>query len=385
MKKIQMVDLKGQYAAIKDVVDSSIQEIIDNTTFVNGPKVHEFQKNLENYLGVKHVIPCANGTDALQIAMMGLGLEQGDEVITADFTFAATVEVIALLKLTPVLVDVDPETFNIDINAVKKAITPKTKAIVPVHLFGQCANMEVLMDLAKQHNLYIIEDNAQGIGADYTYSDGTKAKSGTIGHVASTSFFPSKNLGCYGDGGAIFTNDDNLAHTIRGIVNHGMYERYHHDVVGVNSRLDSIQAAVLDAKLPKLDSYNNARRNAARKYNAAFKDIKNIITPKTVNGCEGICDTCNCHVFHQYTLKVKNVDRDALVKHLNDNGIPCGVYYPIPLHAQKAYRDTRYNEADFTVTNQLIKEVISLPMHTELEDDQIDFITKTIKDFIANN
>lgn len=380
-----MVDLKGQYAAIKDVVDSSIQEIIDNTTFVNGPKVHEFQKNLENYLGVKHVIPCANGTDALQIAMMGLGLEQGDEVITADFTFAATVEVIALLKLTPVLVDVDPETFNIDINAVKKAITPKTKAIVPVHLFGQCANMEVLMDLAKQHNLYIIEDNAQGIGADYTYSDGTKAKSGTIGHVASTSFFPSKNLGCYGDGGAIFTNDDNLAHTIRGIVNHGMYERYHHDVVGVNSRLDSIQAAVLDAKLPKLDSYNNARRNAARKYNAAFKDIKNIITPKTVNGCEGICDTCNCHVFHQYTLKVKNVDRDALVKHLNDNGIPCGVYYPIPLHAQKAYRDTRYNEADFTVTNQLIKEVISLPMHTELEDDQIDFITKTIKDFIANN
>ena len=380
-----MVDLKGQYAAIKDVVDSSIQEIIDNTTFVNGPKVHEFQKNLENYLGVKHVIPCANGTDALQIAMMGLGLEQGDEVITADFTFAATVEVIALLKLTPVLVDVDPETFNIDIEAVKKAITPKTKAIVPVHLFGQCANMEALMDLAKQHNLYVIEDNAQGIGADYTYADGTKAKSGTIGHVASTSFFPSKNLGCYGDGGAIFTNDDDLAHTIRGIVNHGMYERYHHDVVGVNSRLDSIQAAVLDAKLPKLDSYNNARRNAARKYNAAFKDVKNIITPKTVNGCEGICDTCNCHVFHQYTLKVKNVDRDALVKHLNENGIPCGVYYPIPLHAQKAYRDTRYNEADFKVTNQLIKEVISLPMHTELEDDQIDFITKTVKDFIANN
>ena len=380
-----MVDLKGQYAAIKNVVDSSIQEIIDNTTFVNGPKVHEFQKNLENYLGVKHVIPCANGTDALQIAMMGLGLEQGDEVITADFTFAATVEVIALLKLTPVLVDVDPETFNIDIEAVKKAITPKTKAIVPVHLFGQCANMEALMDLAKQHNLFIIEDNAQGIGADYTYADGTKAKSGTIGHVASTSFFPSKNLGCYGDGGAIFTNDDDLAHTIRGIVNHGMYERYHHDVVGVNSRLDSIQAAVLDAKLPKLDSYNNARRNAARKYNAAFKDVKNIITPKTVNGCEGICDTCNCHVFHQYTLKVKNVDRDALVKHLNDNGIPCGVYYPIPLHAQKAYRDTRYNEADFKVTNQLIKEVISLPMHTELEDDQIDFITKTVKDFIANN
>ncbi|RAJ14654.1 dTDP-4-amino-4,6-dideoxygalactose transaminase [Olleya aquimaris] len=380
-----MVDLKGQYAAIKNEVDASIQEIIDNTSFVNGPKVHEFQKNLENYLGVKHVIPCANGTDALQIAMMGLGLEQGDEVITADFTFAATVEVIALLKLTPVLVDVDPETFNIDIDAVKKAITPKTKAIVPVHLFGQCANMEALMQLAKEHNLYVIEDNAQGIGANYTYSDGTKVKSGTIGHVASTSFFPSKNLGCYGDGGAIFTNDDDLAHTIRGIVNHGMYVRYHHDVVGVNSRLDSIQAAVLDAKLPKLDSYNNARRNAARQYNAAFKGIEKVTTPKTVNGCDGICDTCDCHVFHQYTLKVEHVDRDALVKHLNDNGIPCGVYYPIPLHAQKAYQDSRYNEADFTVTNQLVKQVISLPMHTELDDDQIKFITKTVKDFIANN
>ncbi|WGD35385.1 DegT/DnrJ/EryC1/StrS family aminotransferase [Olleya sp. YS] len=385
MKKIQMVDLKGQYAAIKNVVDASIQEIIDNTSFVNGPKVHEFQKNLENYLGVKHVIPCANGTDALQIAMMGLGLEQGDEVITADFTFAATVEVIALLKLTPVLVDVDPETFNIDLDAVKKAITQKTKAIVPVHLFGQCANMEALMQIAKEHNLYIIEDNAQGIGANYTYSDGKKAKSGTIGHVASTSFFPSKNLGCYGDGGAIFTNDDDLAHTIRGIVNHGMYQRYHHDVVGVNSRLDSIQAAVLDAKLPKLDSYNNARRNAARQYNAAFKGIEKITTPKTVNGCDSICDTCDCHVFHQYTLKVENVDRDALVKHLNDNGIPCGVYYPIPLHAQKAYQDARYNEADFTVTNQLVKQVISLPMHTELDDEQINFITKTVKDFIANN
>lgn len=385
MKKIQMVDLKGQYADIKNEVDTSIQEIIDNTSFVNGPKVHQFQKNLEDYLGVKHVIPCANGTDALQIAMMGLGLEQGDEVITVDFTFAATVEVIALLKLTPVLVDVDPETFNIDIDAVKKAITPKTKAIVPVHLFGQCANMEALMQIAKAHNLYVIEDNAQGIGANYTYPDGTKVKSGTIGHVGSTSFFPSKNLGCYGDGGAIFTNNDDLAHTIRGIVNHGMYKRYHHDVVGVNSRLDSIQAAVLDAKLPKLDSYNNARRNSARQYNAAFKGIQKITTPKTVNGCEDICDTCDCHVFHQYTLKVEGVDRDALVKHLNDKEIPCGVYYPIPLHSQKAYKDSRYNEADFTVTNQLVKQVISLPMHTELEDDQIQFITKTVKDFIANN
>ena len=380
-----MVDLKGQYADIKQEVDTSIQEIIDNTAFINGPKVHQFQKNLENYLGVKHVIPCANGTDALQIAMMGLGLEQGDEVITADFTFAATVEVIALLKLTPVLVDVDPDNFNIDIEAIKKAITPKTKAIVPVHLFGQCANMEAIMQIAKEHNLYVIEDNAQAIGANYTYQDGTKAKAGTIGHVASTSFFPSKNLGCYGDGGAIFTNDDDLAHTIRGIVNHGMYERYHHDVVGVNSRLDSIQAAVLDAKLPHLDNYNQARRDAARKYNAALKDVPQITLPKTVNNCEGICDTCDCHVFHQYTLKLENVDRDALVKYLNSHDIPCGVYYPIPLHKQKAYQDNRYNEADFTVTNQLVKQVISLPMHTELEDDQIEFITTKIKEFIANN
>ena len=380
-----MVDLKGQYADIKQEVDTSIQEIIDNTAFINGPKVHQFQKNLENYLGVKHVIPCANGTDALQIAMMGLGLEQGDEVITADFTFAATVEVIALLKLKPVLVDVDPDNFNIDIEAIKKAITPKTKAIVPVHLFGQCANMEAIMQIAKEHNLYVIEDNAQAIGANYTYQDGAKAKAGTIGHVASTSFFPSKNLGCYGDGGAIFTNDDDLAHTIRGIVNHGMYERYRHDVVGVNSRLDSIQAAVLDAKLPHLDNYNQARRDAARKYNAALKDVPQITLPKTVNNCEGICDTCDCHVFHQYTLKLENVDRDALVKYLNSHDIPCGVYYPIPLHKQKAYQDSRYNEADFTVTNQLVKQVISLPMHTELEDDQIEFITTKIKEFIANN
>ena len=385
MKKIQMVDLKGQYAGIKDVVNESIQEVLETTAFVNGPKVHQFQKNLEEYLGVKHVIPCANGTDALQIAMMGLGLKPGDEVITADFTFAATVEVIALLNLTPVLVDVDAETFNIDIDAVKKAITPKTKAIVPVHLFGQCANMEALMAIAKEHNLYIIEDNAQGIGAKYKYSDGKEVMSGTIGHVASTSFFPSKNLGCYGDGGAIFTNDDDLAHTIRGIVNHGMYKRYHHDVVGVNSRLDSIQAAVLDAKLPNLDTYNNARREAARKYTAAFTNHPKIVTPKTVNGCEGICDTCDCHVFHQYTLKIVGSDRDALVQHLNDNGIPCGVYYPIPLHKQKAYLDARYKEEDFTVTNQLVKEVISLPMHTELDDEQIAFITKTVIDFIDNN
>lgn len=378
-----MVDLKGQYENIKERVDSSIMNVIETTAFINGPEVHEFQKELEQYLDVKHVIPCANGTDALQIAMMGLGLKPGDEVITADFTFAATVEVIALLQLTPVLVDVDPINFNIDVEAIKRAITPKTRAIVPVHLFGLTANMDEIMAIAEEHHLYVIEDNAQGIGANYTSKDGSKKKSGTIGHVASTSFFPSKNLGCYGDGGAIFTNDDDLAHTIRGIVNHGMYVRYHHDVVGVNSRLDSIQAAVLRAKLPHLDEYNIARRNAARKYSKAFAGIENIITPTGFcDNNQTICDVCDCHVFHQYTLKIINADRNALVNHLNEKGIPCGVYYPIPLHLQKAYKDERYKEEDFKVTNQLIKEVISLPMHTELDDEQIDYITKTVIDFI---
>jgi len=379
-----MVDLKGQYQQIKDQVDTSVLEVIESTAYINGPQVHSFQSELENYLDVKHVIPCANGTDALQIAMMGLGLQPGDEVITADFTFAATVEVIALLGLTPVLVDVDPVNFNIDVAAIEKAITPKTKAIVPVHLFGLAAPMDEIMELAEKHNLYVIEDNAQGIGANYTTKSGEKQKTGTIGHVASTSFFPSKNLGCYGDGGAIFTNDDELAHTIRGIVNHGMYKRYHHDVVGVNSRLDSIQAAVLRAKLPNLDTYNTARREAARKYTEAFKNIENIISP--TGNCSGesfVCDTCDCHVFHQYTLRVIGVDRDALVAHLNEAGIPCGVYYPIPLHAQKAYKDSRYVESNFNVTNQLVEEVISLPMHTELDDEQIKFITDTIINFVT--
>jgi dTDP-4-amino-4,6-dideoxygalactose transaminase len=374
MKKLQMVDLKSQYDKIKATVDASIQEVLDTTTYINGPKVHEFQKNLEQYLDVKHVIPCANGTDALQIAMMGLDLKPGDEVITADFTFAATVEVIALLQLTPVLVDVDLVNMNISIDAIKKSITPKTKAIVPVHLFGRAANMEAIMAIANEHNLYVIEDNAQAIGANCKFSDGTKKKAGTIGHVASTSFFPSKNLGCYGDGGAIFTNDDELAHKIRGIVNHGMYVRYHHDVVGVNSRLDSIQAAVLDAKLPFLDQYNQARQDAARKYSKAFEGHANIVAPT-------ICDICDCHVFHQYTLRITNGKRDQLMEHLQNKGIPCAIYYPIPLHSQKAYADTRYNEADFPVTNQLVKEVISLPMHTELDDEQIDFITNSVLEF----
>ncbi|MGQ3088766.1 DegT/DnrJ/EryC1/StrS family aminotransferase, partial [Flavobacterium sp.] len=285
------------------------------------------------------------------------------------------VEVIALLQLTPVLVDVDADTFNISIESIKKAITPKTKAIVPVHLFGQAADMEAIMALAKEHNLYVIEDNAQAIGANYTYADGSKVKVGVIGHAASTSFFPSKNLGCYGDGGAIFTNDDALAHTLRGIVNHGMYVRYHHDVVGVNSRLDSVQAAVLNAKLPLLDSYNDARQTTAEKYSAAFANHPNIITP-IVKGDR------DSHVFHQYTLRIIDADRDALMQHLLDKGIPCAIYYPIALHKQKAYADERYNEADFPVTNQLVKEVLSLPMHTELDDEQIQFITDSVLEFL---
>ena len=375
MKKIQMVDLKSQYEKIKSTVDASIQEVLDTNTYINGPLVHQFQKNLEDYLGAKHVIPCANGTDALQIAMMGLGLQPGDEVITADFTFAATVEVIALLQLTPVLVDVDLHNMNIDIDAVKKAITPKTKAIVPVHLFGRAANMDAIMEIAAQYNLYVIEDNAQAIGADYVSKSGSKVKVGTIGHVAATSFFPSKNLGCYGDGGAIFTNDDKLAHIIRGIVNHGMYERYHHDVVGVNSRLDSIQAGVLNAKLPLLDEYNQARRLAATKYNAAFAGNAHIITPD-FDANE------NDHVFHQYVLRIIDADRNALMQHLLDKGIPCAIYYPIPLHSQKAYLDPRYKEEQFPVTNRLVQEVIALPMHTELDDEQIKYITDSVIEFL---
>jgi dTDP-4-amino-4,6-dideoxygalactose transaminase len=377
MIKYQMVDLVGQYKKIKPEVDEAIIEIMNNASFINGPAVRQFQENLQNYLNVKHVIPCANGTDALQIAMMGLGLEPGDEVITADFTFAATVEVIALLQLTPVLVDVDPNTFNIDLNSIKKAITPKTKAIVPVHLFGQCAHMEEILTIAKEHNLFVIEDTAQAIGADYTFSDGSVKKAGTIGTLGTTSFFPSKNLGCYGDGGAIFTNDDDLAHTIRGMVNHGMYKRYYHDVIGVNSRLDSIQAAVLRLKLPHLDGYCSARRQAARYYNAGFRDNPNISTPVTEQ-CGEICDTCNCHVFHQYTLKITNGRRDAVHKHLVDLGIPNAIYYPVPLHRQKAYQDDRYEEEDFEVTNALSETVISLPMHTELEKEQQDLIIKSV-------
>jgi len=374
MNKIQMVDLKSQYKRIKSQIDEAVLDVIESSAYINGPEVHNFQKDLEKYLKVKNVIPCANGTDALQIAMMGLGLKPGDEVITADFTFAATVEVIALLNLTPVLVDVDYDTFNIDINALKKAITPKTKAIVPVHLFGQCANMEAVLKIAKEHNLVVIEDTAQAIGATYTFTDGTVKKAGTMGTIGMTSFFPSKNLGCYGDGGAIFTDDDELAYKIRGIVNHGMYKRYYHDVVGVNSRLDSIQAAILRKKLPHLDDYCKARFDAAIYYNEGFKDESKIKTPKI--------SEFSTHVFHQYTLKIEGANRDELFNHLQSKEIPCAIYYPVALHSQKAYKDERYDENDFKNTNKLIKVVLSLTMHTELEKEQLDYIISTIKNFI---
>jgi len=372
-----MVDLQSQYQKIKPEIDQAIQGVLESSAYINGSVVNEFQENLESYLDVKHVIPCANGTDALQIAMMGLGLKQGDEVITADFTFAATVEVIALLKLTPVLVDVESDTFNIDIDALKKAITPKTKAIVPVHLFGQCANMEAVLEIAKAHNLFVIEDTAQAIGADYTFADGSVKKAGTIGNVGTTSFFPSKNLGCYGDGGAIFTNDDNLAHIIRGIVNHGMYSRYYHDVVGVNSRLDSMQAAILNVKLPHLDTYCKARLKVAEFYNEAFKSYTQIETP--------VISDFSTHVFHQYTLKIHSINRNGFHQFLLDAGIPCAIYYPVPLHLQKAYADARYNEADFKITNQLVEQVLSMPMHTEFDTEQLTFITQKVIEFITKN
>jgi len=379
MHPIRMVDLQGQYTAMATEIQESIQKVIEETAFINGPIVREFQQNLETYLeGGTHVIPCGNGTDALQIALMALDLQPGDEVITADFTFAATVEVIALLGLTPVLVDVDPETFNIDPVAVEKAIGPQTKAIIPVHLFGQAAPMEPLLALAEKHQLHLVEDNAQGIGSTYTFSDGRKQKTGTIGTVGTTSFFPSKNLGAYGDGGALFTRDSDLAQKIRGIVNHGMYKRYHHDIVGVNSRLDSLQAAILNVKLKRLDFYNERRKAAALHYTQRLEQHPNIVTPIR----HGDCDS---HVFHQYTLRVLGVDRDALVEYLKEKNIPTGVYYPIPLHLQKAYTRPEFKEEDFPVTNRAVKEVISLPMHTELTLEQIDYITEALLSFMNSH
>ncbi len=372
-RKIQMVDLKSQYEKIKTEVDSAIQNVLNNTAFINGPEVKAFQTELEHYLGAKHVIPCANGTDALQIAMMALDLKPGDEVITADFTYVATAEVIALLGLKPVLVDVIPNTFEIDTAAIEKAITPKTKAIVPVHLFGQCADMEAIMALAKKYNLYVIEDTAQAIGAEYIFSDGTKKKAGTIGTIGCTSFFPSKNLGCYGDGGAIFTNDDTLATKIRIIANHGQSAQYIHDSIGVNSRLDSIQAAILRIKLRDLDHYAAARNKAATYYDKAFANHPKLITPARAKFSN--------HVFHQYTLQLNGVDRTALRDFLASKDIPAMIYYPIPLHLQKAYLDSRYKAGDFPVTEKLCASVMSLPMHTELDEETLKYITDSVLDF----
>ena len=372
-KKIQMVDLKSQYLKIKTEVDASIQNVLNNTAFINGPEVKAFQSELEKFLGVKHVIPCANGTDALQIAMMALDLKPGDEVITADFTYVATAEVIALLGLKPVLVDVIPDTFDIDITAIEKAITPKTKAIVPVHLFGQCANMEAIMALAKKYNLYVIEDNAQAIGANYLYNDGTVKKAGTIGTIGCTSFFPSKNLGCYGDGGAMFTNDDVLAAKIRKIANHGQSVQYIHDVIGVNSRLDSIQAAILRIKLRDLDNYAKARNKAADYYDKAFANNPKLKTPARAK--------YSTHVFHQYTVQLNGVDRNALREFLASRDIPAMIYYPIPLHMQEAYLDPRYKAGDFPVTEKLCASVVSFPMHTELDEETLKYITDSVLEF----
>lgn len=374
MVPIQMVDLKRQYAHIKNEVDAAIHEVIDNAAFINGKPVEKFASSLSNYLGVKHVIPCANGTDALQIAMMALDLQPGDEIITPSFTYIATTEVIALLRLKPVFVDVDPDTYCVDPEAIRKAITPKTKAIVPVHLYGQSANMEAILEIARDHDLYVIEDNAQAIGATITFSDGSVHKTGTMGHIGCTSFFPSKNLGCYGDGGAICTNDDVLAAKIRMIANHGQSKRYYHDVVGCNSRLDTIQAAVLDIKLKKLDAYNDARRKAAAYYSQAFAHHPKIKTPVVADG--------NTHVFHQYTLQLSGVDRDAMVENLAAEAIPAMIYYPVPAHKQKMFSFLNLPDVDLPITDQLTQKVISLPIHTELDQEQLDFIIQHVLKFV---
>lgn len=374
MHKIEMVDLKRQYLKIKPQIDTAIQSVIDATQFIKGPKVKEFEDNLAKYLNVKHVIGVANGTDALQIAMMALDLQPGDEVITADFTYAATAEVIALLRLKPILVEVNPKTFNIDPKAIEKAITPKTKAIVPVHLFGQCSDMEAIMKIAEKNNLFVIEDVAQAIGADFTFSDKSVHKAGTIGDIGSTSFFPSKNLGCYGDGGALYTNDDILATRIRMIANHGQSVQYFHDKVGVNSRLDSIQAAILNEKLPYLDEYAKSRNELANFYDKAFANCPQLTTPYRKKS--------STHIFHQYTLLLNGVNRDEFRKKLADKNVPSMIYYPIPLHNQKAYQDPRFSDADFPISTDLCKRVISLPMHTEMDTAQREYIVQSVLESI---
>lgn len=375
MKKIQMVDLQTQYAEIKDAVDKGIADVIESAAFVKGPAVETFARHLEEYTGARHVIPVGNGTDALQIALMALGLKPGDEVITPTFTFIATAEVVALLGLTPVVVDVDWETMNMSPEAVRRAVTPKTKAIVPVHLFGQCADMESITAIAKEHNLFIVEDACQAIGAEYTFSDGRKMQAGTMGEIGCTSFFPSKNLGCYGDGGALFTNDDELAAKIRAIANHGMVVRYHHDIVGVNSRLDSIQAAVLEAKLPHLDEYIRARQAAAAYYDRAFAGNKHLAVPGR--------DRKSTHVFHQYTLRLQDTDRAKVQTYLAEKGVPSMIYYPVPLHLQKAYQDPRYKAGDFPVAEKLSASVLSLPMHTCLDAEQLELITRSVTEAVG--
>jgi UDP-2-acetamido-2-deoxy-ribo-hexuluronate aminotransferase len=374
MKKIQMVDLIGQYQKIQPEIDQAVLDVIRSSAYINGPEVKAFQADLEKYLDVKHVIPCANGTDALQIAMMALGLQPGDEVITADFTYVATAEVIGLLKLSPVLVDVNADTFTIDPKAIEAAITPKTRAIVPVHLFGQCADMDAINAIAKKHNLYVIEDNAQAIGSNYKMKDGSTRKSGTISTVGCTSFFPSKNLGCYGDGGAIFTNDDELAKKIRMIANHGQSTLYYHDEIGVNSRLDSIQAAILRIKLRHLDEYAAARQKVAAYYDKAFANNPKVTIPKRFTNSD--------HVFHQYTLVLNGVDRNELRAYLASKDIPAMIYYPVPLHLQKAYRDPRYKEGDFPVTEKLCASVISLPIHTEMTEETLNYICENVLAFL---
>ena len=368
-----MVDLKAQYEKIRSEVGEAIGNVLNSTAFIKGPEVLKFEEELKNYLGAGHVISCANGTDALQIALMALGLKPGDEVITTNFTFIATVEVVALLGLKLVLVDPDRGSFNISPEAIKKAITPKTKAIVPVHLFGQCADMEQIMNIADENNLFVVEDAAQATGAEYIFSDGTVKKAGTIGHIGTTSFFPSKNLGCYGDGGALITNDDRLAQKIRSISNHGMKVKYYHDDIGVNSRLDTIQASVLSVKLKYLDSYNIARNAVAEFYDESFISCQSLIIPERSG--------FSSHIFHQYTLRIKNGKRDALREHLAAKKIPSMVYYPVPMHFQKAYKYLGFAEGDFPVTESLCKEVLSLPMCPELDQEQLDHISTTLLNF----
>jgi len=374
--QIEMVDLRGQYNKIKTEVDQAVISCISSSAFINGPAVKEFQTNLENYLGVKHVIPCANGTDSLQIAMMALELQPGDEVICPAFTYVATAEVIGLLGLIPVMVDVDPNTFNLIAKDIEKAITSKTKAIVPVHLYGQSCDMEPIMQIAEKHNLFVIEDNAQAIGADYTFANGSKAKTGTIGHIGSTSFFPSKNLGCYGDGGALMTNDDDLAQKMRMIANHGQEKKYYHKLLGCNSRLDTIQAAILNIKLIHLDQYSYARNTMAAFYDEAFSFIKEIEVPARQFNSN--------HVFHQYTIKVKNGKRNELQQYLLDLGIPSMIYYPLPLYKQEAFQQFVSKDFSLETTEKLCDEVLSLPIHTEMNIDVMNFLCSSIQSFFKN-